>query len=129
MRDSRALALDELNSAFSKTVLGKTLTLKAKDLFDYETRVTCDDGFLANYYVKHVEAVLPSTVICLRYADYAKFSNNVIKTTENIQQLVIEKLPGLEFKGHNRRRIVMEQFKEIVSNCDYPLIFDLTFYS
>ena len=86
-------------------------------MFDYQKRVSSQGGALADYYVRQVKATStgPTVVLRLRYQDYAKFASNLSKTVEVIQELVISKLPGLEFKGYNRKRIIMEQFKEIVS--------------
>ena len=62
-----------------------------------------------------MEAIWPSKLLRLRYSEYIKFANMACKDKESVQQLVIASLPGLELKGYNRKRIITDQFKEIVS--------------
>ena len=52
-------------------------------------------------------------VFCLRFSDYIKFRNNTSKEKETISSLVIDKLPGLKFCSSNRKKIIIDQFKEI----------------
>ena len=55
-------------------------------------------------------------VFRLRYSDYAKFQNNAAKDVELISNLIIQMLPGLQFCVTSRKRLIIEQFKEIVSS-------------
>ena len=60
-------------------------------------------------------AKVDSKVFRLRYSEYTKFASNEAKETELMHELVIKELPGLKFATSVRKRILFEQFKEIVS--------------
>lgn len=65
---------------------------------------------------------MESVVLRLRYSDFIKFAFNEDKQREANRELIISKIPGLEYKGQNKKRIIADQFKEIVRRRDSRLI-------
>ena len=116
-----ASADDELFDAESDYPTFKTVKLRPKQYFDYETRNSEKHGY-KHYEVYKVEALWPSKLIRLRYSEYIKFASSTTKDKESILELVIATLPGLELKGSNRKRIITEQFREVVSYCRLSLV-------
>lgn len=105
---------DELIHAFVESDLEKTHKLTAGQYFDYDKRKAENSGF-SKYDVIKMKALEACHVFWLRYPEYASFYKKESKAKESITNLVIDKLPGLELKGYNRRRIITNQFSEIVS--------------
>ena len=91
-------------------MLEQKLKLENGQYLDHEKK---QSGILANYDIDEVIALMDCQVFCLRFSDYIKFRNNTSKEKETISSLVIDKLPGLKFCSSNRKKIIIDQFKEI----------------
>ena len=57
-------------------------------------------------------ALRDTQLLRLRHSDQIKFDYHSLKDKESIYELVLEKVPGLDMKGANRKRIIIEQFEE-----------------
>ena len=71
---------------------------------------------MKNFEVVSMEALEPSHVLRLRYSDYIKYANREDKGNDHMYDFIISNLPGLEFKGINRKRNTIEAFEEVVSS-------------
>ena len=105
---------EELNKAISENVLVRIVNLESSQYYDYEKKQTVEAG-LSNYEISSIVALRNTEVFRIRHSDYAKFQNNATKDLELISNLIIEKLPGMQYCVNSRKRHIIEQFKEIVS--------------
>ena len=88
------------------------MVLEKFSYFDEERR----KADFSIYQVSKLEAMDPDTVVFhLRHSDYSKFCGQRALDSEATLSLILNSLPGLEQKGQNRKRIIVEQFNEVVS--------------